>query len=58
MLALVGFNGGIDDSDLGSSVELYNIAEDAVALFDDIESALDNEIANRLVYLTRSRNST
>jgi hypothetical protein len=56
MLALVGNDD--DDLDLGSSVELHNIAEDAVALFNDIESALDGEIANRLVYLTRSGDST
>jgi hypothetical protein len=48
MLALVGFDDGTDDSDSGPGVELHSVAEDAVALCDNIESAL-NEITDRFV---------
>lgn len=46
MLALVGFDRGTDDSDPGPDIDLHGIAEDAVVLFDDIESALRKEMAN------------
>lgn len=49
MLALVGFDRGTDDSDPGPDIDLHGIAEDAVVLFDDIESALRKEMANRFV---------
>jgi len=47
MLALVGFDDGTDDPEPGPSTELHGVAEDTMTLFDDIESALENEIAER-----------
>ena len=52
MLALLGLDDEKDESDLEPEVELHSIAKDAVALFDDIESALRHEVADKHVNFT------
>jgi hypothetical protein len=53
MLALVGFDEGAGNLGPGPGIELHSIAEDVVALFDEIESVL-NDIADRFVRPTLS----